>query len=104
MSSSTESLSRIEAAQRAVLAQTELMHREFGRAQSQWKSDGTRVTPVDLAISANIFRELGEQFPEDQFFSEELTQVDAPIPVTARFSWVLDPIDGTNNYAMGLAH
>ena len=45
MSSSTESLSRIEAAQRAVLAQTELMHREFGRAQSQWKSDGTRVTP-----------------------------------------------------------
>ncbi|MBP8961957.1 MAG: inositol monophosphatase [Opitutaceae bacterium] len=104
MSSSTKSLSRIEAAQRAVLAQTELMHREFGRAQSQWKSDGTRVTPVDLAISANIFRELGEQFPEDQFFSEELTQVDAPIPVTARFSWVLDPIDGTNNYAMGIAH
>ena len=43
--SSSELLSRIEAAKRAVSAQTALMHREFGRATSKWKSDGTRVTP-----------------------------------------------------------
>jgi len=102
--SSPELLLRIAAAQRAVLAQTELLHREFGRAHSQWKADGTRVTAVDLAISAGIFRELGASFPADQFFSEELAHGDAPVPVTARFGWVLDPIDGTNNYAMGLAH
>ena len=49
------SLSKIEprlaAARRAVLAQTELLHREFSRAESHWKADGTRVTPVDIAIS-----------------------------------------------------
>ena len=101
---STDLLSRIEAARRAVLAQTELLAREFGRAESKWKYDGTRVTAIDVAISEGIFKELAEQFPDDQFFSEELVETGAPIPVTARFSWVLDPIDGTNNFALGLAH
>ncbi len=95
---------RIESAQRAVLAQTELLHREFGRAESKWKSDGTRVTAVDVAISENIFRDLQAQFPTDQYFSEELAETGAPLPVTARFSWVLDPIDGTNNFALGIPH
>jgi myo-inositol-1(or 4)-monophosphatase len=99
---SPELLARIAAGQRAVLAQTELLHREFGRAESQWKSDGTRVTAVDVAISEDIFREISAQFPGDQFFSEELADAPAPISVTARFAWVLDPIDGTNNYALGI--
>jgi myo-inositol-1(or 4)-monophosphatase len=96
--------SRIEAAQRAVLAQTELLHREFGRAESHWKSDGTRVTDVDIAISVAIFAELRARFPDDQYFSEELSDVTAPLPVTARYAWVLDPIDGTNNFALGIPH
>ena len=104
MPSSPDLLARIAAAKSAVLAQTELLHREFGRAESKWKSDGTRVTAVDIAISENIFRELRTQFPGDQFFSEELADTEAPIPVTARFNWVLDPIDGTNNFALGIPH
>lgn len=95
---------RIDAAKQIVLAQTELMHREFGRAESKWKYDGTRVTAVDVAISENIFRGLAAQYPDDQYFSEELAETDDPIPVTARFSWVLDPIDGTNNFALGIPH
>jgi myo-inositol-1(or 4)-monophosphatase len=104
MSSSPDYLSRIEAAKQAVLAQTDLLHREFGHTQSQWKEDGTRVTNVDIAISEGIARDLAAQFPADDFFSEELTHAAAPIPLTKRFAWVLDPIDGTNNYAMGIAH
>jgi hypothetical protein len=94
--SAPEILARIAAAKRAVLAQTELLHREFGRAESKWKSDGTRVTAVDVAISENIFRDLAAEFPADQFLSEELADSTAPIAVTAQFAWVLDPIDGTN--------
>lgn len=95
---------RIEAAKLAVMAQTALLHREFGRAESRWKSDGTRVTAVDIAISENIFGELRAQFPDDQYFSEELADATDPIPLTARFAWVLDPIDGTNNFALGIPH
>ena len=48
--SSPELLARIEAAQAAVLSQVDLLHREFGRAESRWKHDGTRVTAIDVAI------------------------------------------------------
>ena len=102
--SSSEVTARIAAAKAAVMAQTELLHREFGRAESRWKSDGTRVTAVDVAISENIFRELRVQFPADQLFSEELADTEEPIAVTAQYSWVLDPIDGTNNFALGIPH
>ena len=99
-----EITARLAAAQLAVLAQTELLHREFGRAKSEWKRDGTRVTAVDIAISEGIMCELLAQFPGDDAFSEELTQADKPIPLTKRFAWILDPIDGTNNYALGIAN
>lgn len=95
---------RIAVAKQCVLAETELMHREFGRARSHIKHDGTRVTPVDIAISEHIQESVLKSFTRDQFFSEELTPTDAPTPVTAEFCWVLDPIDGTNNYANGISH
>ena len=100
----TELTRRIDAAKAAVQAQTELLHREFGRAESRWKGDGTRVTAVDIAISENIFRALRADFPEDQMFSEELPEGGGPIGVTSRFGWVLDPIDGTNNFALGIPY
>ena len=100
--SSPEFLIRIEAAKRAVLAQADFLHREFGRAKSAWKSDGTRVTAADIAISEAIFRELRDQFAEDELLSEELGDGAAPIPLRSRFAWILDPIDGTNNYATGV--
>lgn len=95
---------RIEAGRRAVMAQTGLMHREFGLARSMWKEDGTRVTPVDLAISEGLMKEILAAFPEDQFFSEELAHKGGPIPVSSEFCWILDPVDGTNNYALGMVH
>lgn len=100
----TELDSRIEVAQKVVMAHTELMHREFGRAKSNWKEDGTRVTPVDIAISEGISRALLSAFPADQFFSEELPYAGGATEVTSRFCWVLDPIDGTNNFALGIVH
>ena len=86
------------------MAETALMHREFGKAKPEIKHDGTKVTPIDIAISQHIQEAINRQFPGDQFFSEELTPTEAPVPVTSRFCWVLDPIDGTNNYAGGIIH
>ncbi len=80
------------------------MHLEFGRARREIKHDGTNVTPVDIAISQHLRDAIGRQFPEDQFFDEEMAPVVAAVPVTSHFSWVCDPIDGTNNYANGISH
>lgn len=97
-----ELTNRIEAGGAAVMMQTSLLHQEFGRANSEWKPDGTRVTAADLAISKAIFHELAAQFPDDQLFSEE--QAASGQDVTATWCWVLDPIDGTNNFALGIPH
>jgi myo-inositol-1(or 4)-monophosphatase len=101
---SQDLLERIEAAKRAVSAQIDYFNREFGRVESRWKGDGTRVTAADLAISEGIFGSLRAQFPTDQFFSEEQADAPGPIAVTAPYSWILDPIDGTNNFALGIPH
>ena len=95
---------RIGAAKQAVIAETAFMHAEFGHAMAVIKHDGTKVTPVDIAISEHIQAAILKAFPGDQFFSEELTPTAAPVPVTSRFCWVLDPIDGTSNYANGIIY
>lgn len=86
------------------MAEADLLHREFGRSKGEIKYDGTKVTAIDIAISQHVQAAISAQFPADHFFSEELAEGTAPIPVTARFAWVLDPIDGTNNYASGNIH
>jgi myo-inositol-1(or 4)-monophosphatase len=102
---SSEAISaRIAIAQAAVLAEAPLMHREFGHAKPEIKHDGTKVTPVDIAISQHLQAAITRAFPEDQFFSEELAPTAEPVPVTSRFCWVCDPIDGTNNYANGIIY
>jgi len=93
---------RIRAAQRLVRAQAARLHRGFRRSPVRRKHDGTRVTAADLAISAQVTRALRARFPADQVFSEEAGTPGRPVAATARFAWVLDPIDGTNNYAVGI--
>lgn len=74
----------------------------FGSVASQWKRDGTRVTEADLTLSKNFMESILQAFPEDQFFSEELDPAECPIAVKKGYSWMLDPIDGTNNFACGI--
>lgn len=74
----------------------------FGRVTSQWKYDGTRVTEADLTLSRAFETEVAEHFPEDLFLSEELDSESGSISVDSEFAWLVDPIDGTNNFARGI--
>ena len=92
---------RIMAGRESVLLQVEYFRNNFGLAQSRWKKDGTRVTDVDEAISKEMFDFLSAKFPEDDYCSEESAENPEPLPLNGEFAWVLDPVDGTNNYAVG---
>ncbi len=95
---------RIEAAREAVSSVVPFFDEKFSKVESRWKCDDTRVTEADLAISERITAFITAAFPHDDFCSEE----DLPPPgappraLSARFAWVLDPIDGTNNFARGI--
>jgi histidinol-phosphatase len=61
------------------------------------KPDLTPVTEADRAVETELRRLLGESHPEDAVLGEELgTTGSSPR------RWILDPIDGTRNYARGI--
>ncbi|HAV13522.1 MAG TPA: inositol monophosphatase [Opitutae bacterium] len=92
---------RINAGRVAVRDQIAFFDRQFGQVASEWKEDDTRVTFADFAISEKIFAELRRDFPEDDYCSEEASPQDEELQLDAMFAWVVDPIDGTNNFALG---
>jgi len=56
------------------------------------------LTETDMAVEAHFKARLAEVFPEDGFLGEETGGVIMPD------CWVLDPIDGTANFARGIPH
>lgn len=95
---------RIDAARDAVLSVVPFFEEKFSRVESQWKRDGTRVTEADLEISRRIQNLITNAFPNDGFCSEEELPPPGSPPreLRSRFTWVLDPVDGTNNFARGI--
>ena len=71
----------------------------FHRAQVSWKPDGSMVTGADLAIQEALAAEIARAFPDDAVVGEEGSAGDH---AGALYSWVLDPVDGTNNFGRGL--
>lgn len=61
--------------------------------------DGDLVTEVDYLAEQVILERIQSHFPEDQIRSEETGW----IGVEGEWLWLVDPLDGTNNYAIGLA-
>lgn len=67
-----------------------------------------KVTDADLKLSEIILAALKERFPDDLLISEEddhpvIAAVVPPDDVTepAKRTWLIDPIDGTDNYISG---
>ena len=56
------------------------------------------VTSVDREIESNLRRRIGERFPDHAILGEE-QGLDGR---AGEWTWVLDPIDGTLNFATGL--
>ncbi|MEO0794111.1 MAG: inositol monophosphatase family protein [Verrucomicrobiota bacterium] len=94
---------RINAGRVAVQQQIDFFQKQCGQVASDWKADDSRVTFADFAISEKLFAELRGSFPEDDYCSEESNPEDEVMALDAEFAWVLDPIDGTNNYFFGLS-
>ena len=68
-----------------------------GDPHSRTKADGTIVTEADEAVERAMRDEIAATFPDDGVLGEE--EGDASAGAERR--WILDPIDGTSNYARG---
>jgi len=73
-------------------------HQQTLREWSKGDDPRNLVTSVDIEISAFLKAEIAKEYPEDRFYSEEET---TSITGSGRV-WLIDPIDGTSNYARAL--
>jgi myo-inositol-1(or 4)-monophosphatase len=58
------------------------------------------VTALDRAVEECVREVVVSSRPDDGFFGEELP----PLPGKSEVDWIVDPIDGTNNFIAGLPH
>lgn len=66
----------------------------------RFKGRADIVTDVDLAAEKVILDRVRSEFPQFSVLSEE----SEPIETGSPFRWVIDPIDGTRNFAEGIPH
>ena len=74
--------------------------RDFGHVASSLKADGTLITACDRWSDQTIVQGLQELYPGEGILSEE---GECHLPSTPAF-WVVDPLDGTTNFAAGIPY
>lgn len=60
------------------------------------------VTEVDHLCEALVMEAVRARYPDDAFYAEEIGQVAAAGGVKSGRVWIVDPLDGTINYANGI--
>jgi myo-inositol-1(or 4)-monophosphatase len=67
--------------------------------KASFKPDRTVVTEADLAADQLITAAIQKNFPDDLLLSEELHP---QVGDETTAAWVIDPLDGTTNFSLGL--
>ena len=60
---------------------------------------GDLLTEADIAVSDFLVKQIQNKYPDHHIHCEEIAE---DINPGAEFEWVIDPIDGTRNFAMGV--
>ena len=86
-------------------AQAEILPR-FTHVSASAKPDGSLVTEADYALQQALAAELAGHWPEIPLLGEEMPEAEqrALLETAADGLWVLDPLDGTTNFAAGIPY
>lgn len=77
-------------------------HRAFGSPPVSLKGRHDEVTAMDREVERFIRTAIARSFPDDAVLGEEDGASEGI--ATAERVWIIDPIDGTANYARSIAH
>lgn len=78
----------------------ERQRQDFGQLDSEAKADGSLITACDRWSDATLVEGLAQLYPGEGVLSEEGSQC---VPRSDSF-WVVDPLDGTTNFAAGIPY
>ena len=82
----------------ALRAGETLVERFHGPKQISYKGRGNIVTDVDKEVETEVLATLGREFPDMGLLGEESEGV---MPDSG-YVWIVDPLDGSRNYASGI--
>ncbi len=80
---------------------SEIARKNFGKTSSITTKSGDNnqvLTETDLAIGRLIVEKIKETFPAHNIIDEEAGVINN----NSEFTWVVDPVDGTSNFANGI--
>lgn len=82
---------------KALLEGGKILASRFGKVGYRLKGRANLLTEADLASEKIVIKTINRAFPGDSFLAEESSK---KVPVGGRL-WIIDPLDGTTNYAHG---
>ena len=89
----------VEVAREAALVAGQMLVDRFHEVkQITEKGRGNIVTDVDTAVEAEVISLISKEYPDMGVLGEE----SAGVPADSGYVWVIDPLDGTRNYASGV--
>ena len=77
-----------------------IVGRFHSEKEVSFKGRANVVTDVDLLAESAALQLLREEYPDFGILSEE----SEPVVTGSAYTWVIDPLDGTRNYASGIPH
>jgi myo-inositol-1(or 4)-monophosphatase len=92
-------MDRLDFCSRLAREAGQLAHSAFGRSATSMKGRHDVVTAMDAEVERHIRRAIAARYPDDTIIGEE----EGGGGDGARV-WLIDPIDGTANYARGIPH
>lgn len=84
-----------EILQLALREAAKTVRRKFGKVSYELKEKANLVTQADRASQEVILKIIRKHFPSHDYYAEE----DARKQTGSPYTWVIDPIDGTTNFA-----
>ena len=75
-----------------------LLERFHTEKEVSFKGRADLVSDVDKLAESLIIQELSREYPEAGFLAEE----SEPVGGSSEYTWIIDPIDGTRNYVLGI--
>ncbi len=80
----------------------QILLEKFGRKINiSLKGDINLVTEADLASEKLIIERIRSYYPKHSILAEESGESSAVVDGDKRWKWIVDPLDGTTNYAHG---
>lgn len=82
---------------KGLLQAGKVLTRHFGKINYKLKGPSNLLTKADLESQQTVLSLLKRSFPGHDYLAEEEARKDTG----SRYLWILDPLDGTTNYAHG---